>query len=438
MTLSKKRFIYLLAALSFCLLSIALPACNDAATPEDPGPVEGTPPNDGEPPETPDEENPDEENPGEENPGEDTPPEEIPPTDDNDIERPTLKLEQVAVGLQSPVSISNPDDATDRLFIVGKGGVIQIVEDGNVSATPFLNVTELVSKGNEQGLLGLAFHPDYETNGLFYVNYTDTDGTTQIVRYEVSDDPNVADPSSAKFILSYEQPAANHNAGQLLFGPDGYLYIPTGDGGSQDNGQKLDTLLGKVLRIDVDSGDPYTVPESNPDLGAGARAEIWAYGLRNPWRSAFDRVTGDLYIADVGQNRREEVSFQAANSEGGENYGWKITEGELCYPSGDLPGEGTCDTEGLVEPIITYGFDGGQSITGGFVYRGEAIPGLVGDYLYADFLSGDIWAARRDGDTWTSEIVLNQGTVAGFGEDDAGELYVVSLGGGNMLKIVAE
>ncbi|MBF8285408.1 MAG: hypothetical protein HW378_4323 [Anaerolineales bacterium] len=256
-------------------------------------------------------------------------------------------------GLDEPVDLKHAGDGSGRLFVIEQPGRIRIVENGELLPDPFLDIEPLVnSRGNEQGLLGLAFYPDYAANGLFFVNYTDVNGDTVVARYAVSaDDPSRADPASAKIILQVDQPFPNHNGGDLVFGPDGYLYIGLGDGGSggdpQGNGQNLNALLGKMLRIDVNHGDPYAIPPDNPFAGrAGARPEIWAYGLRNPWRYSFDRATGDLYIADVGQNAYEEVDFQPADSRGGENYGWNKYEGFHAYDGGA--------TDGLTMPVAEY------------------------------------------------------------------------------------
>ena len=264
----------------------------------------------------------------------------------------TIQLEQVASGLNLPVTVTNAGDGSGRIFIVQQTGEIRILSGGTLLPTPFLDISALVSCCGEQGLLGLAFHPDYATNGFFYVDYTNVAGDTVVARYEVSaTDPNVADPTSAQTVLTQDQPFSNHNGGQLAFGPDGYLYIALGDGGSggdpQENGQNLQTWLGKILRVDINGddfpGDPnrnYAVPPDNPFVGdPNALDEIWAYGVRNPWRCTFDRVTGDFFIADVGQNAWEEINFQPASSAGGENYGWDVLEGMHCFedvPAGKL------------------------------------------------------------------------------------------------------
>jgi glucose/arabinose dehydrogenase len=333
-------------------------------------------------------------------------------------------------GLTRPTYLTHAGD--DRLFVVEQPGRIRIVQNGQLLDQPFLDVTDKVlSEGNEQGLLSVAFHPAYKTTGQFFIYYTrQPDGAIVIERYAVSkNDPNLADPPSAKTILVIPHAqAANHNGGQLQFGPDGYLYIGTGDGGGQGdqhgpmgNGQNRNVLLGKLLRIDVTNQDTYAIPKDNP-FGT----EVWAYGLRNPWRFSFDRATHDLYIADVGQNTYEEVDFQPASSKGGENYGWRIMEGLHCYS----PSEG-CDQTGLVLPVAEYSHDvGGCAITGGYVYRGSKYPALQSTYFFGDYCSGIIWSLQRNGDQWQMTKRLESGlNISSFGEDVNGELYVVDLGG---------
>ncbi len=351
-----------------------------------------------------------------------------------------VRLEPVVTGLSQPLDLVNAGDGTGRLFVVEQAGRVVVVQAGEKLEPAFLDIRERISAGGERGLLGLAFHPNYADNGLFYVNYTDLNGDTVVAEYSVGDDPGSADPASERVLLTVPQPFSNHNGGDLAFGPDGYLYIATGDGGSGgdplDSGQSLDTHLGKLLRIDVNSSDanssdansgtPYAVPADNPFVNtAGALPEIWAYGLRNPWRFSFDRDTGDLYIGDVGQNAFEEVDFQSADSAGGENYGWNVMEGFHCYNAN------SCDESGLVLPIAEYPHSEGNSVTGGYVYRGEAVPELVGQYVYGDFGSGRVWRAQRQNGEWTSEVLLESGlNIAGFGTDEAGELYVVAINGG--------
>jgi glucose/arabinose dehydrogenase len=354
-----------------------------------------------------------------------------------------LGLELVADDFASPTHVTAAGDGSGRLFVVEQFGRIWALRDGAPTAEPFLDIGPLVgSRGNEQGLLSIAFHPAFAENGRFFINYTDRDGDTVIARYSVSaDNPDRADHESAAVLLTVDQPAPNHNGGLLKFGPDGYLYIGMGDGGAAGdpwgNGQSLDTLLGKLLRIDVDSGEPYAIPPDNPFAGRDdARPEIWAYGLRNPWRFSFDRATGDLFIADVGQNAQEEVHFQPAAGAGGENYGWDIMEGDACYDAG------SCDREGLQLPVAVYphsGDAGGCSITGGYVYRGAAFPALAGTYLYADFCSGNLWTLRPEGEAWQSELVTTLDIrVSSFGEDEAGELYVTDRGAGGLYRLVVE
>ncbi len=350
------------------------------------------------------------------------------------IERPDstieLVLTPVATGLSLPLYLTAPP-SDERLFIVEKTGAIRIVKDGELLQRPFLELGGAVSSGGEQGLLSMAFHPHYATNGFFYVDYTDVDGNTQVVRYSVrADDIDAADPASAKAILTVQQPFENHNGGLLLFGPDGMLYIGLGDGGGAGdplgNGQKLGTLLGKILRIDVDAGDPYAVPADNPFVGrAGARGEIWAYGLRNPWRFTFDAKSNRFYIADVGQSAWEEVDIVPADA-GGQNFGWNIMEGAHCYNAS------SCDQIGLTLPVLEYSHDDGCSITGGHVYRGTLAPDVVGRYFYSDYCSGFLRSFTFDGsataDTTTWDVG-DIGSIQSFGEDAAGELYILSANG---------
>lgn len=333
-------------------------------------------------------------------------------------------------------------DGSGRLFVVEKGGTIRIVRNGVVQETPFLDITPLVnSAASERGLLGLAFHPKYTSTGQFFVYYTEQTGDLIIARYKVSPDPNRADPNSAQQLLRIaHRDAANHNGGNLMFGPDGYLYIGTGDGGGAGdrfgNSQNPGALLAKLLRIDVDSGNPYGIPKDNPFVNrAGFRPEIWAWGLRNPWRYSFDRATGDLYIADVGQNLWEEVDFQPANSKGGENYGWNRMEGNHCYPP-----NAQCDPAAFVTPVAEYGHDRGDcSITGGYVYRGKDQPALMGAYFFSDACTGRFWALQRSaaGQWITSELINSGISVSSFGEDEQGELYVVGLSEGSLYRVVA-
>ena len=363
---------------------------------------------------------------------------------------PTIALEPVFAGFQSPVYLTyaqGDSPGSSPLFIVEKAGRIYRVEGspaseaGATQPTLFLDITDRVgSEGNEQGLLSLAFPPDFLAGGLFYLNYTDRNGDTVIARYRLlGDDPRQGDPASEQKLLQIEQPASNHNGGQLQFGPEGYLYIGTGDGGRAGdpwgNAQNPGVLLGKLLRLDVTGAETYAVPSDNPFVGLpGARPEIWALGLRNPWRFAFDRVTNDLYIADVGQNRYEEVDFQPAGSAGGENYGWDVMEGNHCFEPA-----ANCNPQGLVPPVAEYDHSQGCSITGGYVYRGTRYPSLTGVYFFGDFCSGNIWGLKRESSgAWTVALLLESGVnISSFGEDAAGEIYVVGYRDGTIYHLVA-
>lgn len=327
--------------------------------------------------------------------------------------------------------------------MVEQAGRIRILENGAVLPSPFLDIASRLACCGEQGLLSVAFPPGFVPKGYFYVNYTRaSDGATVVARYRVlPGNANVADPASEEIVLTVSQPFANHNGGQLAFGPDNNLYIGMGDGGGggdpQGNGQNPGTLLGKLLRIDVESGaNPYGVPADNPFLhSAGYLPEIWALGLRNPWRFSFDRLTGDLYIGDVGQGAVEEVDVQPAGSPGGRNYGWNIMEGAGCYNSA------TCNTAGLTLPVATYDHSQGCSVTGGVVYRGTALPALQGIYFYGDYCSGRIWGLRKEGAGWdTSELPVPGNpsmNITTFGEDEAGNVYVANYANGELLKILS-
>ena len=352
-----------------------------------------------------------------------------------------VALQPVVGGLDTPVGIANAGDGSGRLFIVEKIGRIRVVRNGELAATPFLDITDRVGAArSEQGLLGLAFHPRYAENGLFFVNYTDRQGNTVVSRFSTHAGQSQPNPASEVVLLILDQPAANHNGGHLAFGPDGYLYIGTGDGGGAGdqygNGQNGQTLLGAMLRLDVDGNQPYTIPADNPFVGEpSVRGEIWALGLRNPWRYAFDRATGDLYIADVGQNMYEEVNFQPAGDSGGQNYGWPVMEGLHCFPA-DRP----CNREGLTLPVREYDHSQGCSVTGGYVYRGNEFPLLTGIYLFGDYCSGRIWGLARSGDGggWrVAQLALVDAQPSAFGEDEMGELYLVGIGGGQLFKITA-
>jgi glucose/arabinose dehydrogenase len=377
-----------------------------------------------------------------------------------------VTTQRVASGLARPVYATAPPGDYGRLFVVEQhSGRIKILDltTLEIAPTPFLTIGDL-ARGQEQGLLGLAFHPDYATNGFFYVNRTDASGTTRIERYQVSSDPGIANPTATP-LLSIPQPQQNHNGGWLGFGPDGYLYISTGDGGGSDdndaghtpesgNAQDLtDNLLGKILRIDVDSSAPgrnYGIPDTNPFVGAPGDDEIWAYGLRNPWRASFDRQTGDLWIGDVGGIAREELNLQPAASPGGENYGWRLREGMIATPT-PFPPEppvGGPRPPGAIDPIHDYPHTSAErirAVTGGYVYRGP-IEELRGKYFFADFPTQHIWSITFDGSLpgdfdgtnfvdfqeWTDLLQPLEGELAdvsSFAEDAAGNLYLLDLGG---------
>ena len=356
-----------------------------------------------------------------------------------------IALSLVASGLSNPVFVTESPDSSGRLFIVEKTGRIRILAGGSVLATPFFDIHTSVSQGTEQGLLGLAFHPAFATNRKFYVNYTNLSGTSVVSEYRASTtNPNVVDKSTGRVILSVKQPYANHNGGNLAFGKDGYLYIGFGDGGSSgdpgNRAQSLTTLLGKMLRIDITgttSTHNYRIPASNPYVGKAGLDEIWQYGLRNPWRYSFDKANGNLWIGDVGQNSWEEIDRAIRTSAGPGprlNWGWRVIEGSHCYnpPTG-------CSTTGKVLPVTSYFHDSGRcAVTGGYVYRGTAVPALAGLYVFGDYCSGEIMAISA---TPTRPapitVLLSPGfPVSSFGEDKAGELYVCDLGG-SVYKIVS-
>lgn len=341
-----------------------------------------------------------------------------------------VALQPLADDLDQPVFATHAADGSGRIFVLEKAGrIVALAADGSNPET-FLDIKERVgSSSSEQGLLGLAFDPAFVDNGRLFVNYTDKEGDTVIARFTANAERTAADPASEAVLLTAGQPAGNHNGGILAFGPDGYLYAGLGDGGGADdryeNGQNLGTILGAVLRIDV-SGDRAVVPADNPFVGQeGARPEIWAYGLRNPWRFSFDRLTGDLWIADVGQGQWEEVNFQPAGSSGGENYGWPIMEGTHCFEAE------TCDQSGLVLPVADYNHELGCSVTGGYVYRGAAFPALQGVYFFGDYCSGRIWglAPAADGAWQAVELLESDARISSFGETEDGEVLVVDYGG---------
>jgi glucose/arabinose dehydrogenase len=350
-----------------------------------------------------------------------------------------VSLELVVTGLQRPVAVRNAGDGSSRLFVVEQPGRIRIVDGKVLRTQPFLDISARVGDtSSEQGLLGLAFHPDYKSNGRFFVNYTDLGGDTVVAEFARSDgDPNRADLMSETIIMTIEQPHSNHNGGDIAFGPNGYLWIATGDGGGSGdpagNGQNRQTLLGKLLRIDVDRGTTYTIPSDNPFIDdPDARSEIWASGLRNPWRFSFDRETGDLFIGDVGQGSYEEIDFETRQDSGGRNYGWNIFEGSHCYQ------HDVCSSDGITLPIAEYDHGSGCSVTGGYVYRGERFPALEGMYLFGDYCSGTIWAlAPSDTNAWVSAVVGESDTrISSFGEDEDGELYVADLASGTVYLMI--
>jgi len=375
---------------------------------------------------------------------------------------PEISLKPVAKGLKNPVHITNAGDGSKRLFITEQAGVIRILKDDRILPGPFLDIKERVKSGGEMGLLSMAFHPKFRENGRFFVNYTSSAGGlhTVISEFKVSDNPDRADNNSENILLRVDQPFSNHNGGQIAFGPDGYLYIGMGDGGGANDphghGQNLSTLLGAMLRIDIDKkgiGLQYNIPDDNPfKTRPNAKPEIWAYGLRNPWRFSFDPLNGILYAGDVGQDAREEIDV----IERGQNYGWNIMEGSICT-SGVNPVRSSnkqkqfainkdlsltkeasngvnpqCNTPGLTLPIIDYGRNDGITVIGGFVYRGHEIPGLCGSYIYGDWGSGRIWALRRDGhEVAENEMLLDTKlSISSFGIDETYEVYVVDHNGG--------
>lgn len=347
--------------------------------------------------------------------------------------QPNLQLSLLAKNFGGVMSIKHAGD--QRLFVVEQAGVIKILnKNGTLNATPFLNISTKVRNSGEQGLLGLAFHPNYKQNGYFFINYINQDQNTVVARYQVSaTDSSLANPLSEVVLFTITQPYSNHNGGDLQFGPDGYLYISSGDGGSggdpQNNSQNLTNLLGKILRIDVNNtseGLNYAIPSGNPfaDGPGGNADEIWSYGLRNPWRFSFDKLTSDMWIGDVGQNAYEEINFEPANQTGGINYGWRCYEGTHPYNT-------TNCNNSYTPPVFEYAHDQGCSITGGYVYRGTNYTELVGRYLYVDFCTGKLWSLKKVGANWVNELVYQNSSrnFTTFGEDVAGELYIGTING---------
>lgn len=346
----------------------------------------------------------------------------------------TIGLNSFATGFTRPVEITNAGDS--RLFIVEQGGIIKILNsDGSVNPNAFLTISTLITNSGEQGLLGLAFHPNYTVNGLFFINYINLSGDTVIAKYSVNPgNPNLADASSGTILLTISQPYTNHKGGTLKFGPDGYLYIGMGDGGDsgdpENRAQNIDTLLGKMLRIDVNSGTPYGIPSGNPYLGISGADEIWAIGLRNPWKFSFDKTRGDLWIADVGQNNIEEINMTAA-TQAGLNYGWRCYEGEAQYNTTGCPSQTT-----LKFPLKTINHSTGAcSITGGYVYNGTAYPNFKGLYFFTDYCDPKIGIMTSSG-TLTYSQVFSGNNFSTFGEDSSGELYVAAINNGSIFKII--
>jgi glucose/arabinose dehydrogenase len=383
---------------------------------------------------------------------------------DGQITWPELSLEAWAVSFDRPVGITHAGDESGRVFVVEQRGTIRIVQEGQLKPEPFLDMRAQVRCCGEEGLLGLAFPPGYMEMGHFYVYYTRQDGNNQVSRYSVGPSPDIADPNSEEEILFLHHPThSNHNGGQLAFGPDGYLYIGTGDGGGagdlQNNAQNLASMMGKILRIDVGASHStiinfenplffplisggagssigaYVIPSNNPFLNnPQALPEIWALGLRNPWRFSFDGETGDLYIADVGQQAMEEINFQPGSSRGSENYGWNILEGDLCFS----PSHACAPPPNYSPPVSVYEHSQGCSVTGGEVYRGTTFPLLEGIYLYGDYCSGRIWGLVQDGSVWQSRELLDTSfRISTFGSDEMGDLYLADLNSGMIYRILA-
>lgn len=344
---------------------------------------------------------------------------------------PVITTDEVASGFTSPTAIISTGQPSDRrLFIVERTGLIRFVSPPDKAAPrTFLDISDKVQNSGEMGLLGLAFHPDFEQNGYFFVNYVDKNQTTVIARYTASSDKNTGEPDSEKIILTLKQPYPNHNGGDLTFGPDGYLYAALGDGGSagdpENRAQDKNSLFGKILRLDINKGDPYAIPVTNPFRGeSGAKEEIWAYGLRNPWRISFDRSTGDLYIADVGQGALEEINVQKAASRGGENYGWRCFEGNQPYHP-----DGCLDADRYTAPVVEYNHDEGRcSVTGGYVYRGKANPALIGKYFYGDYCNGQLFYASEKEGKWRQTLAIKTAlSISAFGQGSDGELYLADF-----------
>jgi glucose/arabinose dehydrogenase len=357
-----------------------------------------------------------------------------------------VALEVVSSGLVSPVDVTTAEDGSGRIFVVEQGGTIRTVTNGTLDATPFLDVSDRLTSGGEQGLLGLAFHPGYPTDPRFFVDYTNQAGATVIASFTVDPaTPGRADPGSERILLTIAQPYPNHNGGALAFGPDGMLYIAMGDGGSggdpHGNGQRLDTLLGKILRIDVGGRDatavaattPYAIPPDNPFVAtAGARPEIWLLGLRNPWRMRFDDATGDLWIGDVGQGDWEEIDAIRAGTSG-QDLGWNIMEGTHCFKAL------TCDQAGLTPPVAEYGHGSGCAVVGGVVARNDTVPGIRDRYVFADYCSGNVWTLDPTGDRLREpDLVLSSGrNISAIGSAEDGTVLMTDFGAGQLLRVVS-
>jgi glucose/arabinose dehydrogenase len=346
-----------------------------------------------------------------------------------------LTLAPAVKGLKEPTFVAGPPDGSGRLFVLERAGRIRIADSsGELKPTPFLDVSDDTSTGTEEGLLGLAFDPGFTQNGYVYVDRTATDASVQVVRYTVSkDQPDVVDPATAQSILAIPKQSKFHNGGTLAFGPDGFLYVSVGDDEASDKAQDLSSVVGKILRIDVDSAQPYAIPASNPFASReGARGEIWSYGLRNPWRFSFDRATGDMWIGDVGDARWEEIDFQPAGSHGGENYGWPMNEGAECVDPTH------CHDPGLVAPMVTYGHNMTCAVMGGYMYRGPTATGLAGAYLYGDLCTGGVFTLGGNADQGYKRVELGYQPIkiSSFGEDPAGDVYVVDLQGGVVYRVM--
>ena len=346
-----------------------------------------------------------------------------------------LTWREVVSGLNKPVDLTYAPGEEQRVYVVEQAGVIRIIENGALLAEPFLDLRSRVgSQGNEQGLLGLAFHPQYAQNGWLYVNYTDRQGNSVVARFTRSGASSQADPESEAVLLRVEQPYGNHNGGGVVFGPDGFLYLSFGDGGSANDplgaGQSTDTLLGKILRVDVSAGQGSTIPADNPFAAGGGRAEIWAWGLRNPWRFSFDRLTGDVYIADVGQNQYEEINFWPAGSPPNANFGWDLREASHPF-EGSVPAGLQ-----LTDPVWEYDHSQGCSVTGGYVYRGPALPEWQGAYIFGDYCSGLIWGLKQTDGSWQTQPLFDtDANISAFGLDAQGELYLLDHRTGRVLRL---